>query len=82
VPSKIEGNLISGYYQEYAGSDYPILQTMAGVDIDVDFDEFQEWYKAFTAFPKLAIQSSTNTLKVETGPIARSRVTSMAQSVT
>ncbi len=39
----INGNLILGSYQDYAGNDYLIPQAMAGVDIDVDSDEFQEW---------------------------------------
>ena len=47
----INGNLIQSVYFDYAGNKYLIPQTIAGVDsveIDVDFDEFQEWYKAFT----------------------------------
>jgi hypothetical protein len=36
---------ISGYYQDsaYAGNDCQIPQTMAGVEIDVDSDDVQEW---------------------------------------
>ena len=51
----INGNLISGDHYYYAGSAYPIPQTMAGIEIEVDSDEFQEWYKAFTTFPSQAI---------------------------
>ena len=31
---------------------------MAGVDIDVDSDEFQEWYSACTTFPAQAISEA------------------------
>ena len=34
---------------------YPIQQTMAGVEIDLDSDEFQAWYLAFSRFPPPAI---------------------------
>ena len=34
---------------------YPIPQTMAGVEIDIDSDEFQEWYRSFSQFPPPAI---------------------------
>ena len=37
----INGNLISRDHYDYAGNAYPIPQTMAGVEIDVDSDEFQ-----------------------------------------
>ena len=33
------------------GNEYPIPQKMAGVDIDVDSDEYQAWYTSFTKFP-------------------------------
>ncbi len=36
----------------------PIPQTMAGVEIDVDSDELQEWYRAFTTFPSQAISEA------------------------
>ena len=45
----INGNLISGVHYDYAGNEYPIPQTMAGVEIDVDSDEFQEWFRVFPA---------------------------------
>ena len=37
---------------------YPIPQTMAGIEIEIDSDEFQEWYKAFTTFPSQAISEA------------------------
>ena len=33
----------------------PIPQTMAGVEIDVDSDEYQAWYQSFTNLPPPAI---------------------------
>ena len=54
----INGNLISGDHYDYARNAYPIPQTMAGVEIDVDSDEFQEWYRAFTTFPSQAISEA------------------------
>ena len=47
----INGNLISADHYDYAGHAYPIPQTMAGIKIEVDSQEFQEWYRAFTTFP-------------------------------
>jgi hypothetical protein len=47
----IDGNLISDDHQDYAGNSYPIPQTMACIEIEIDSDEFQEWYRAFTTFP-------------------------------
>ena len=35
---------------DYLGIEYLIPQTMTGVDIDTDFDEFQVRYLAFTKF--------------------------------
>ena len=68
---------------------------MAGVEIDVDSDEFQEWYRAFTTFPSQAIseaQHQINTTvtvirllasmsRAEIEPIARNRGTTTVQSV-
>jgi hypothetical protein len=54
----INGNLISGELQDYAGNYYPIPQTMAGIEIEVDSDEFQAWYKLFTTFPLQAISEA------------------------
>ncbi len=47
----INGNLISGDHQDYAGNLYLIPQTMAGIEIEIDSEEFQESYKVFTTFP-------------------------------
>ena len=33
----------------------------AGVEINVDSDEFQEWYRAFTTFPGQAISGGAET---------------------
>ncbi len=54
----INGNLISGDNQDYAGNYNQIPQTMAGIEIEIDSDEFQEWYRAFTTFPYLAISEA------------------------
>ncbi len=43
-----------GILPRYAGNDYTIPQTMAGVETDVYYDEFQEWYRVFTTFPSHA----------------------------
>ena len=51
----INGNLLSGDHQDCAGNLY---QTMAGIEIKVDSDEFQQWYKAFTTFPSQAISEA------------------------
>ena len=40
---------------DHMGDMYPIPQTMAGVEIDIDSDEFQEWYRAFHLYPPPAI---------------------------
>ena len=40
----INGNLMSGVHQDYMENEHLIPQTMAGVEIDVDSDDFQEWY--------------------------------------
>ena len=49
-------SLLNGERQDRsAGYMYPIPQTMAGVEIDIDSDEFQAWYLAFIKFPPPAI---------------------------
>ena len=40
---------------DHMGNMYPIPQTMAGVEIDIDSDEFQEWYRSFSQFQPPAI---------------------------
>ena len=37
-------SLLSGERQDHMGNWYPIPQTMVGVEIDLDSDDFQEWY--------------------------------------
>ena len=37
----VSSSLLSGTYQDYLGNDYLIPQTMAGVQIDIDSDDFQ-----------------------------------------
>ena len=37
------------------GINHPIPQRMAGVEIDIDSDEYQAWYAGFTKFPSPAI---------------------------
>ena len=53
-----KGTLLSGMYQDTYGNSFPIPQTMAGVEIDTDSDEFQAWYLAFTSFPPSALLES------------------------
>ena len=48
-------SLLSGERQDHMGNFYPIPQTMAGVEIDIDSDEFQAWYLEFSIFPPPAI---------------------------
>jgi len=54
----INGNLISLDHYDYAGNAYPIPQTMAGIEVEVDSDEFQAWYREFTTFPSQAISEA------------------------
>ena len=37
-------SLLSGVKYDHVGNEYPIPQTMAGVEMDVDSDEYQAWY--------------------------------------
>ena len=53
-----KGTLLSGMYQDTYGNSFPIPQTMAGVEIDTDSDEFQAWYLALTSFPPSALRES------------------------
>jgi hypothetical protein len=86
----INGNLISGDHYDYAGHAYQIPQTMAFIEIEVDSEEFQECYRAFATFPSQAISEAqyqinaviNKYMKVEIGPIVRSRALFMLQSVT
>jgi hypothetical protein len=54
----INGNLILGDHYDYARNAYPIPQTMAGIEIEVDSEEFQAWYRVFTTFPSQAISEA------------------------
>jgi hypothetical protein len=54
----INGNLILGDHYDYAGHAYLIPQTMAGIEIEVDSEEIQGWYRAFTTFPSQAISEA------------------------
>ena len=40
---------------DHNGIYHPIPQTMAGVDIEIDSDEFQSWYISFSKYPPGAI---------------------------
>ena len=51
-------SLLSGERADHNGIYYPIPQTMAGVEIDLDSDEFQAWYLAFSQI----VQNQVNTL--------------------
>jgi hypothetical protein len=48
-------SLLSGVRYNHINNEYPIPQTMAGVEIDVDSDEYQAWYTSFSKFPPPAI---------------------------
>ena len=54
----VNGNLISGTVIFAFCVAHPIPQTMAGVQVDTDSDEFQAWYLAFTSFATSAIFES------------------------
>ena len=54
----VSSSLLSGTYRDYLGNEYLIPQTMAGVEINTDSDEFQGWYQAFTKFQQAAIFES------------------------
>ena len=48
-------SLLSGERADHNGNYYPIPQTMAGVEIDLDSDEIQACFLAFPKFPPPAI---------------------------
>ncbi len=54
-PGIVSSSLQSGVRYDHMHNPYPIPQTMAGVEINVDSEEFQEWYNAFTRFPPAVI---------------------------
>ena len=43
-------SLLSGDKWDHMGNVYLIPQTMAGVEIDVDSDEYQGWYTSYSKF--------------------------------
>ncbi len=47
-----------GRHHAHAGNEYQIPQTMAGVEIGVDSDEYQEWYRELTTFPAAFISKA------------------------
>jgi hypothetical protein len=47
----VSSSLLSGTKYDHMGNQYPIKQ----VEIDVDSDEFQDWYLTFTRFLQAAI---------------------------
>jgi hypothetical protein len=51
----VSSSLLSGVKYDHMHSPYPIPQKMAGVEIDVDSDEFQDWFNASTKFQQAAI---------------------------
>jgi hypothetical protein len=51
----VSSSLLSGVKYDHMHNPYPIPQTMAGVEINVDSEEFQAWYNAFTKFQPAAI---------------------------
>ena len=55
-------SLLSGERPDHMGNMYPIPRTMAGVEIDLDPDEFQAWYQAFSKFPPPAIFEGQHTI--------------------
>ena len=48
-------SLLSGERMDINGIYHPVPQTMAGVEIDIESEEFQAWYAGFTKFPPGAI---------------------------
>ena len=48
-------SLLSGERVDHNGIYHPIPQTMAGVEIDIDSDEFQAWCISFPKYPPAAI---------------------------
>ncbi len=47
----VSTTLLSGTYIDHIVNEYPIPQTMVGVEIEIDSDEFQAWYQSFTKIP-------------------------------
>ena len=47
-----------GTYHDHLGNEFLIPQTIAGVEINIDSDEFQAWHRALVNFPPLGIFES------------------------
>ena len=82
----INRNLISGVHYDYAGNEYPIPQTMAGVDIDVDFKNGTErllrsLHKQSQKPSTRSVRRLTNMSMVDIRRIARNGGTSIVLSV-
>jgi hypothetical protein len=45
-------SLLSGERMDINGIYHPVPQTMAGVEIDIESEEFQAWYAGFNKFPE------------------------------
>lgn len=46
----VSSSLLLGTHYGHMGTEYLILQTVAGVEIDIDCVELQAWYQTFTKF--------------------------------
>ena len=44
----VSSSLLSGETQDHNGNYFSIPQTMAGIEIDLDSDEYQAWYISFS----------------------------------
>jgi hypothetical protein len=51
----VSSSLLLGVCCDHYRDPFPLLHTMAGVEIDVDSDEFHEWCHLFTRFLPAAI---------------------------
>jgi hypothetical protein len=57
-------SLISGVKYDHMGNEYLMPQTMAGVEIDFDSDEYQAWYKSFFKLLPQAIFEAQHKISV------------------
>ena len=53
---------MSGERQDHNEIYHPIPQTMAGIEIDLDSDEYQAWYISFSKFLPPAISEAQHTI--------------------
>jgi hypothetical protein len=61
----VSSSLLSEVSYEHNGDPFQIQPTMVGVDIDVDSDEFREWYHSFTRFyPAEIFEAQHNISKI------------------